>query len=98
MKKKIVICMNCHGMYIKNIMTKYCSEITKNYNIHYISYAKKITLKQNTFDDNESKLIKDADILIIQYIKNDRGMLNHDYIISIALTKNIFIIPHYVFS
>lgn len=96
--KHIVICMNCHGEYIMENLIKYQHKILEDYQIHHINYAIGKLLTTETFSENDINLIKNADILIIQYIKNNRGMLNHDYIISICNTDKIFLIPHYTFS
>lgn len=98
MKKKIVFCMNCHASYIIKNIEHYNNKILNDYNIFHINYASGKYLIDNKLTDNDINLIKEADILICQYIKNYRGMLNHDYIKSIANTDKIYLIPHYTFS
>jgi len=98
MKKKIVFCMNCHASYIIKNIEYYNNNILNDYNIFHINYASGKYLIDNKLTDNDVNLIKEADILICQYIKNDRGMLNHYYIKSIANTDKIYLIPHYTFS
>lgn len=98
MKKKIVFTMNCHGGYIIRNIKRYNHKILDDYDIFHINYATKTYLVDNKLTNDDFELIKNADILIIQYIKNDRGMLNHNYIKQIAETNNIFILPHYTFS
>lgn len=98
MKLNMVFCMNCHGGYIIRNIKKYNHKILDDYNIHYIQYVGKKYLIDNKLTDDDIKLIKQANILIIQYIKNDRGMLNHNYIKQIATTNNIYILPHYTFD
>ncbi|ALH22910.1 UDP-N-acetylglucosamine 2-epimerase [Chrysochromulina ericina virus CeV-01B] len=95
-KKNMVILMNCHGDHIKNILKK--SFLNLDYNISHISYVNKI--KNPIFSESELNLIKNADFLILQYIKNDRGCINHNYIIKNLINKEAkyFICPHYTFS
>ncbi len=91
--------MNCHGKHISYIINKYNHIITKDYNILHINYASKNFLTTNIFEENDINIIKNADILVLQYIKNDRGMLNHNYIINnLATTDKIYILPHYTFN
>ena len=89
--------MNCHGLYIKNLLYK-SKDIYNNYNIYYISYVDKIMQNNYTLSDDELELIKNSDITIIQYIKKNRGELNHQNIISQCNNSIIFLLPHYVFS
>lgn len=98
MKKKIVFTMNCHAGYIIRIIKRYNHKILDDYDIYHINYAVGTYLIDNNLTNDDVELIKKADILIIQYIKNDRNMLNHNYIQQIAETNNIFILPHYTFS
>lgn len=88
--------MNCHGLHIKNILKK--SFLNLDYNISHISYVNKID--NPIFNESELNLIKKADVLLIQYIKNDRGCINHNYIIKNLINKKAkyFICPHYTFS
>lgn len=98
MKKKIVFAMNCHGGYIIENIRRYKHKILDDYDIHYINYALGRYLIDYKLTNDDVELIKKADILIIQYIKNNRGMLNHNYIKQIAETNNIFLLPHYTFN
>lgn len=98
MKKKIVFTMNCHAGYIIRNIKRYNHKILDDYNIYHINYAMGTYLIDYNLTNDDIELIKKADILIIQYIKKDRGMLNHDYIKQIAETNKIFILPHYTFS
>ena len=97
MKKKIVFSMNCHAGYIIRNIKRYNHKILDDYNIYHINYAMGTYLIDYNLTNDDIELIKKADILIIQYIKKDRGMLNHDYIKQIAETNNIFLLPHYTF-
>ena len=97
MKKKIVLSMNCHAGYIIRNIKRYNHKILDDYNIYHINYAMGTYLIDYNLTNDDIELIKKADILIIQYIKKDRGMLNHDYIKQIAETNNIFLLPHYTF-
>ena len=96
--KNIVFCMNCHAGYIIRNINRYNHKIIEDYSIHHINYAQNNYLIDNKLTDNDIKLIKNADILILQYIKSDRDMLNHDYIKKITNTDNIYLIPHYTFN
>lgn len=98
MKSNIVFCMNCHARYIIGNIKRYNHKILDDYNIYHINYAKGTYLIDYNLTNDDIELIKKANILIIQYIKHDRGMLNHDYIKQIAKTNKIFILPHYTFS
>jgi hypothetical protein len=98
MKKKIVFTMNCHAGYIIRNIKRYNHKILNDYDIYHINYASGTYLIDQNLTNDDVELIKKADVLIIQYIKNDRGMLNHDYIKQIAETNKIFILPHYRFS
>lgn len=98
MKKKLVFTMNCHAGYIIRNIEKYNHKILDDYDIYHINYASGTYLIDYNLTNDDVELIKKADVLIIQYIKNDRGMLNHDYIKQIAETNKIFILPHYTFS
>ena len=98
MKKKIVFTMNCHAGYIIRNIKRYNHKILDDYDIYHINYASGTYLIDHNLTNDDVELIKKADILIIQYIKNDRKMLNHNYIQQIAETNNIFILPHYTFS
>lgn len=98
MKKKIVFAMNCHGGYIIQNFDWFNHKILDDYDIYYINYASGTYLIDNKLTNDDVELIKKADVLIIQYIKNERGMLNHGYIKQIAETNKIFILPHYTFS
>ena len=98
MKKKLVFTMNCHAGYIIKNIERYNHEILDDYDIYHIDYASGTYLIDYNLTNDDVELIKKADVLIIQYIKNDRGMLNHDYIKQIAETNKIFILPHYTFS
>lgn len=95
--KELLILMNCHGDYIRRILINSNNAILNDYNINYISYVP--LLKTNSFNDDQLNMIKNADLLIIQYILNDRGMLKHEYIINIIKpTAKYFLIPHYTFG
>ena len=97
-KKNLVILMNCHGLSIKHVLTN--SYLNLDYNIYHISYVNKINDSIPSFNENEIKLIKSSDVSIIQFIKIDRGIINHKYIIDNLIKKNTkyYICPHYVFS
>ena len=102
MKKNLVICMNCHGGPIQRIFRhRYKNTLCDDYNIFHINYAPHASnlLKTKKFLPKHIELIKSADLLIVQFIENDRGELNHEYIIeNLSKTDKIIIIPHYRFS
>jgi Polysaccharide biosynthesis enzyme WcbI len=98
-KKKIVICMNCHGIYIKNLLES-VDEIKNKYLIERVNYVYYIDNKNETdFTENDKNILKNLDILIVQYIKNDRGHINHSEVIKKYTNEKtkFVIIPHYTF-
>lgn len=49
--------------------------------------------------ENDKKLIEKCDLLILQYIKNYRKIIHHDYIKGLIKSEcKIILIPHYTFS
>lgn len=101
MKKNIVICMNCHGFQYYHALRR-SPTIRKNYIIKNVCINKYVRLKfykskKNLVESDVNKL-KEADILIIQYIQTDRGFLNHQNIIDNYINKDkcqIITLPHY---
>lgn len=98
--KKIVIFMNCHGYEINKYLcnSKY---LLVNYQINVISILHYVLegfkyYENKSLDKNDINLIKDADILILQVIENNRGFLNNCEVIKYCKTNcNIIKIPHY---
>jgi len=100
LKKKLIIFMDCHGgeiqLYLKNNIN-----FSNNYDIIFITLNDYVIEKNKKYnniklDDNDSKLINSADVLILQVIEKDRGFLNNDEVIKYCKTEcNIIKIPHY---
>lgn len=91
--------MNCHGHFIKRVIENHNHDILNDYELDHIFYKTDILVKK-TFDDDQLKKISEADVLIIQYIKKDRGMLKHTYIIDNLIKEDakFLLVPHYTFS
>jgi len=97
-----VIFFNCHSTEIKRQLDN-SSEFTNKYTISIIpiyNYLYNGCYNDTTeLVEHDVNLISNADILIIQNVKKDRGFLNFDKIK--PYTKNtckIIKIPHYTFS
>ena len=103
--KKIVIVMNCIGNLIKLFLLKN-NNIKNQYDIYYI-YNVNYLCENSNFHEEDEKHLKEADILILQYIRDGvydydkykRGIINHEYIIN-NLNKNAIniLIPHYTYN
>ena len=98
--KTCAILMDCHGEQIMNYL--YSNDIFKNnFNINFISinnYVIKNRMFYNNteLDHKHIKILKNADVLIIQVIEKDRGFLNNSEIIKFCKSDCIVIkIPHY---
>ena len=98
--KSLVFVFNCHASAMRKQLSS-SSEFKKNYKIdivqiyHYIPqrYDKKV------FPDNVIKLLNNADVLIVQQMRSDRGWLNTENTIKLVKKKcKIIKIPHYTFS
>ncbi len=93
-----VILFNCHGSQIMFQLSK-CSEFREIYEcIHidlnnYITYE---TMIKSELDNHDLKLIQDADLLIIQNMRTDRGYLNYENIVKNTKKECVILkIPHY---
>jgi hypothetical protein len=97
MKKNIVIFFDCHGIVIKQCLELF-SSIKKDYDVSFISLNESLT-ENKSVELTEQKLLNNADIAIIQYIKNDRPFIHHE-IIKNYLNESckVILLPHYVFS
>lgn len=94
-KKSLVIFFNCHGKEIYKILNKY-QPFTNEYDLSYIPLHNHF---ENDISNIQKELIKNADVLIIQFIKNKRKFVHHDIIIPLTNPKcKIIMLPHYVFS
>jgi hypothetical protein len=93
-----VFLFNCHGSQIMFQLSQ-CSEFINKYEcIHidlndYVPYGQMI---KNKLGDRDLKLIQNADLLIVQYMRTDRDYLNYENIVKI-LKKNCVVLklPHY---
>lgn len=103
MKKLCVIFFNCHGEQIKTQLIS-SNKFSNIYNIKFIpiyDYLKdgKKYSQDESLTNNDNKLIQNCDLIILQYIKNPRKNIHHEYIKSLVKTDCIIIrIPHYTFS
>jgi hypothetical protein len=94
----ITIFFNCHGNYIYFYLKQYLPQ--NKYNINFIYIAEFLGGGGNReyFNESEIDIFKNTDILIIQYIKNNRDFLNHENIIKLTKDNTITIkIPHYTY-
>jgi hypothetical protein len=100
MKKNIVIYGNCHTGPIMHYLN-YSDTIKKNYNLIVVSIVKYLNNKNITsFSEEDINIFSMADIFLCQYIQNDRGILNHNYIIKNYIKNDTVIItyPHHRFD
>tara|TARA_B100000674_G_scaffold46701_1_gene32326 strand:+ start:804 stop:1868 length:1065 start_codon:yes stop_codon:yes gene_type:complete len=96
-KKNLTIFFNCHGNYIFFYLKKFLP-IDFNINWIYIADFEGGGGNRKYFNEKEINILKDTDILIVQYIKNDRNFLNHDKVIKLVKQQATVIkIPHYTF-
>jgi hypothetical protein len=97
MKKNLTIFFNCHGNYISFYLKKFLNS-DFNVNFIYIADFDGGGGKRKYFNEKEINIFKNTDILIVQYIKNDRHFLNHSKVISLVKKDAIIIkIPHYTY-
>lgn len=99
-KKNMCIFMDCHGrqIFIKLNENKYIRKLYNLYHVTIVNYTGKNQPFYNnkSLNNNDVRKIKLADVLIVQYIENDRGFLNHTEIIKFCKkTCKIIKIPHY---
>jgi hypothetical protein len=93
MKQKLLVIFNCHGYeYIKQLSQSdiFCQK----YDIYYIV----IYNKNAGTTEEDIELIKNADVILMQYIKNECSF-HHSIFLRNATEKCItLIIPHYTFD
>jgi len=98
--KQLLFIFNCHGGEMKKLLRN--SDFIKN-NIHItcVSIYRYIPQRydKEEFPTEVIQLLKNADILIVQQMRSDRGWLNTENTIKLV-KKNckIIKIPHYTFS
>jgi len=98
----LVVIFNCHGaQYITQL--EQSAKFKATYKCTYIpiyNYLQGGVLGNNlNFIQEDLDKIMSANVLLIQYIKTDRGFLNHSNIIKMARSNcTIIKIPHYTFS
>lgn len=102
MKKQCVVFFNCQGGEIMDNLQQ-STQFNSIYDIKYIALYNYLQgykyENENDLIDDHKQIIQNCDLIILQYIKNDRKVIHHDYIKS--LLKNnakIILIPHYTFS
>lgn len=95
----ITIFFNCHGNYFTFYLKKYLDSNIYNINYIYLPQFKGGGPGNRTsFNTDELNIFKKTDILIVQYLKGDRGFINHDKIIELTKKDTIVIkIPHYTY-
>lgn len=97
MKKEMVIYGNCHTTRILKYLSS-SATLNKLYNINHVYIVN--FLEKNKFDDCTIEIFKNADVLIGQYIEQNRGELNHEYILQNFIKKdcNVILFPHFRFD
>lgn len=103
MKHNCVIFFNCHGSEIhKQLKLSY--DFNEKYNVNYIALYDYLSgFKYSNNNDlifEHKELIKNADLMILQYIKNNNNnVISHEYIKTLVKNNTkIILIPHYTFS
>lgn len=102
MNKTCVIFFNCHGNEIQHHLLS-SKQFYNNYDVHCIpiyDYIEGYKYANNDdLIDEHKHLVKICDVIILQYIKKDRKVIQHDYIISLLKPDcTSILIPHYSFS
>lgn len=93
--KSLVVLFNCHGMVMINQL-KMSKEICDTFNIRYIQIYDYL---ERDFESDKYELLINADVIILQYIKNMRPYIHHSIIKSIIKPDcQLIMLPHYVFS
>ncbi len=98
--KNIVFVFNCHGGVMKKQLNN-CNYIKNNYDIHTIQIYHYIPQRydKEEFPSDVINLLHNADVLIIQQLRSDRGWLNTKNTIKLVNEKcKVIKIPHYTFS
>jgi hypothetical protein len=92
MKKKVLIFMNCHGVFINYWLVK--NGIFEQDEILKVALHR--LLDQETLPENVKEYAGECDVMILQYIKTNRGELNHDFVTQLKKPScNVILIPHY---
>lgn len=95
----VTIFFNCHGNYLSFYLKKYLDNNIYKINFIYIADFDGGGGTRKYFKEEEINIFKNTDILIVQYIKNDREFINHDKIIKLTKKDTIVIkIPHYTYQ
>jgi hypothetical protein len=102
MKLTCVIFFNCHGAELKRHLLS-STHFNNNYDIHHIAlydYIEGYKYENNDdLIDEHKYLVQTCDLIILQYIKQNRKVIRHDYIKSLLKPDcTLIIIPHYSFS
>lgn len=98
--KKILFVFNCHAGVMRTQLNN-CKFIKNNYEINIIQIYHYVPGRydKKEFPTKEIQLLKNADILIVQQMRTDRGWLNSENTIKLVKQNcKIIKIPHYTFS
>ena len=88
---RVLIFFNCHGVYINYWLIK--SGLFLKEEIMKVPIQD--LLSEQILPENIKEFAKKCDIMIIQYIKTDRGELNHTFLKNLNKNAKCIIIPHY---
>ena len=92
MKKKVLIFLNCHGVFINYWLVK--NGIFEKDEI--LKVALHHLLDKEILPENIKEYASECDVMILQYIKTNRGELNHDFLTQLKKPScEIILIPHY---
>lgn len=101
--KNCVVCFNCHGDgFLPQLNNS--EEFKKTFKVNRIKIHEYIAEGYQHYGKTDliqahKDLLNNCNLLIVQYIKNNRGFINHNKIISMCNEDcKIIIIPHYTFS
>lgn len=97
--KLLVIYANCHAYPIEFFLNL-SDEFKNTYKCHIVSILNYLNKLETTqLNENDISNLKKADVVICQYIQNDRNYLNHSNILSYCKKDiKILMIPHHRFS
>lgn len=83
MKKQCVVFFNCQGGKIMDNLQE-STQFNNIYDIEYIALYNYLQgykyENENDLIDDHKQIIQNCDLIILQYIKNDRKVIHHDYI------------------
>ena len=88
---KVLIFFNCHGVYINYWLIK--SGLFLKEEIMKVPIQD--LLSEEILPENIKQYAKKCDIMILQYIKKERGELNHTFLKILNKNAKCLIIPHY---